>query len=632
MRWYELLIKKIEDAGNDIFIYDLECLFNDRNFYKDLSQKYDIFKYETDGDYYQFKNSKSSKSKLIYSNKYVMRSFTENALKISSSDVFNNLDENIIKNMDIKYFQRVFDYCRESEANNFTINRENTLDIIFQSIWGINLSMLYNPTENLRVGLEYLIDKKNLDDFVIEKISNNLDINFKELSQDENKLNCFIESLILNFISENQFRHKFDLSDNLIQYYLSKYDLKSEKISDKIDEKLLIKYPWLIKFKLQSDSEDLIIKKINSEILDFERYYDKIFEDDILDLNDIEEVFKLSKKFFTIIYEIQINNLKLDDFNISEIKDDINGIFKLLVQDNFYEQLFDYPYDKRPFTVDRILDYIMQNFSNENIALIVMDGMSYDEWFILKNYLNDFEISELESFSILPSITEFSRTSIFTGKTPNRFLDESFHKKYNAEPKGFEDFFMEKDVSENDILWGRIDLNNDVVKIKQDDSLEFEYLKGYKALGLLCNLFDDESHSIKVFGENKSNLYNNINSAINSSNLINLIKNLKETGYVIILTADHGNVYCEGNGIKPNKMLEFEAKSKSTRCLIYENENFADEVVNKNPQECLKLNYNIISDELYLVFAINGCFGNKTAITHGSFTPEECIVPVVILE
>ena len=82
MRWYELLIKKIEDAGNDIFIYDLECLFNDRNFYKDLSQKYDIFKYETDGDYYQFKNSKSSKSKLIYSNKYVMRSFTENALKI----------------------------------------------------------------------------------------------------------------------------------------------------------------------------------------------------------------------------------------------------------------------------------------------------------------------------------------------------------------------------------------------------------------------------------------------------------------------------------------------------------------------------------------------------------------------
>ena len=83
--------------------------------------------------------------------------------------------------------------------------------------------------------------------------------------------------------------------------------------------------------------------------------------------------------------------------------------------------------------------------------------------------------------------------------------DEEYikHKiKYNAEQKGFEEFFIDRDIPENDILYGHIDLNQKIVK-NLNDKIEFEYLKGYKALGLVCNLFDDESHSIKIFGENK---------------------------------------------------------------------------------------------------------------------------------
>lgn len=629
MKWYDSLIKKIEDNGNSLFLYDLECLLNDKNFYKDLSQKYEIFCYKEDSDYFHFINLDSSKSKLIYSNKHVQRSFTQNAIKISSRDVFDKLDYNILKNMDVKYYQTLFNYCMESEANNFIISRENTLDIIFQCIWGINLSLLFNPTENLRVALEYLIDETNLDDFIIEKISNNLKINLKELYGDDVKIHKFIEDLIINYISENQFRHEFDLSNNYIQYYLTKYDLKSQIVSDNLNEKVLNKYPWLIKFKLTSDSKEQKLRKINSEILEFEMYYDKIYADDILDLNDWNDIFKLSKKFATILYEIQSNELKLDDFNMNEYYNKTKILFKSILEEKLYVQLFNYSYKDKPYTVDRILDFINFNFKDENIALIVMDGMSYDEWFILKEYLDDFKIKELESFSILPSITLFSRTSIFAGKTPNKFLTEAHKIKSNAEEKGFKEFFMGKNILENDILYGRIDLNNEIVK-NHKEQIEWEYLQGYKALGLICNLFDDESHSIKIFGENKSNLYKNIKSAIDSSNLINLIKKLKEYGYKIILTADHGNIYCEGNGIKANKMLEFE--HKSSRCLIFDNELFADKIVETNPQECFKYQYNILSKDLFLVFAVDGCFDNNASITHGSISPEECIVPVVILQ
>ena len=629
MKWYDSLIKKIEYYGDNIFLYDLENLLSDRNFLKDLSEKYEIFQYEFDEDYFKFKNFKSSKPKLIYSNKNIKRFFTKNALKISVSDVFENLDELIISHMDVSYYQKIFDYCMESKFNNIIISRENTQNIIFQCVWGIDLATLFNPTVNLRIGLEYLIDKKNIDDIIIEKISNNLNIDFKEINEDENKINKCIESILLNYIKENQFNHKYDLNDPLIQYFLSKIDLKSKNLSDNIDDNLLNTYPWLIKFKFNSNSKDLIIKKINSEIIDFQRYYDKIYEDDILDLNDLEDIFKLTNKFFTIIYEIQINELNLNDFNYDNLNKKISSLFKSIVCENIYEQLFNYPYNKKPFTVDRILDFINFNYKYENIALIVMDGMSYDEWFILKNYLDSFKIKELESFAILPSITSYSRTSIFTGKTPNRFLDENNKVKYNAESKGFEKYFVDKGILENDILWGRIDLNNNIVK-NPKKQLEFKYLKGYKALGLVCNLFDDESHSINVFGENKSNLYKNIKSAIESSNLIDLIYNLNENDYKIILTADHGNIYCEGNKIKPNKMLEYERKS--TRCLIFDSEILADKIVDENPDDCFKFKYNLLSNELFLVFAVNGCFGNNAAITHGSYTPEECIVPMVILE
>ena len=628
MKWYDSLIKKIQNYGNNIFLYDLDGLLDDRNFLRDLSINYEIFKYEKDEDFFRFKTSKSQ-SKLIYSNTDIRRSFIKNPLFISINDVFENLNHSIMRNTDVSFYQKIFDYCEESESHNLTISPENTENIIFQSVWNIDLGMLFNPTNNLKVALDYLINKRRLDDSIIQIISEKIGVDLRSLVSDDNKIKDWVESLILNFMDENQFNHKFDLSDNLIQFYFTELDLDSTKISEKIDENLLNKYPWLIKFKLDSDSDDLIVKKIQSDVSELEMYYDKIYYDNKIDQNDLDNIFNLSKKFFKILYQIQINELNLIDFNISEIYKKINHLFKSILNEGVYTSLFNYSYKNKPYTVDRVLDFINLNFKEDNIALIVMDGMSYDEWFILKKYLDSFKIKELESFSILPSITSFSRTSIFTGKTPNRFLDENNKVPYNSEEKGFKQYFQSKKVDENDILFGYIDLNNEHVKNKKE-IVEFEYLKGYKVMGLICNLFDDESHSIQIFGENKSNLYKNIDSAINSSKLVDLLKTLNDEGYKIILTADHGNIYCQGNEIKENKMLQFE--KKSTRCFIYDNESLADKIVNENPKECFKWNYNLLSNDLFLVFATEGFFGKGFSVTHGSYMPEECIVPVIILE
>ena len=47
---------------------------------------------------------------------------------------------------------------------------------------------------------------------------------------------------------------------------------------------------------------------------------------------------------------IQSNDLSLDDFDYGMFNKKINGIFKSIVSENIYEQLFNYPYNKKPFT------------------------------------------------------------------------------------------------------------------------------------------------------------------------------------------------------------------------------------------------------------------------------------------
>lgn len=626
MEWYSSLIKKIKKHENNIFVYDLNHLLDDKNFFKELSSIYKIFKYKNDNDYFQFKAFTSDKPKLIYSNKNIRRNFFKNIISISIEDVFPYLNADILENIDVTYFQKIFDYCNQFKS----VNPNETQNIIFKSVWGVDLGELYSPTNNLKVALDYLIRNKELDSSILKIISNNLNIDLNLLSNDEYKKYNWFEKLFLNYIDEDPFVHKYDLSDELIQYYLSKIEFKSNVVSDAINEDILVYDPWLIKFKKGISSSNLIEKKVKSKFNEINETLNKIYEDNKIDLNDLDDIFDLSRKFAQIIYLTQTNNLSLHKFDIENYYFKFNKLFKSILDENVYEQLFYYPFNIKPYTVDRILDYINYNFKDESIVLLVMDGMSYDEWFILKEYLDDFDIHEMESFSILPSITSFSRTSIFTGKTPNGFLENNKIKS-STEEKGFINYFNKK-ISTNDILFGRVDLNNNLIKSRQNN-IQFKYLKGYKRIGLICNLFDDESHSINIFGEYKTNLYKNIKNAIESSNLIGLLGQLKESGYIIILTSDHGNVYVKGNGIKPNKMLEFD-NGKSTRCLIYDSELLANSFVEENSNMCFKWNYNLLSNNLFLVFSLNGFFGNENSyqITHGGFLPEECIVPVVILK
>ena len=125
-----------------------------------------------------------------------------------------------------------------------------------------------------------------------------------------------------------------------------------------------------------------------------------------------------------------------------------------------------------------------------------------------------------------------------------------------------------------------------------------------------------------------------IKNEIESSKIIDFIKQLKNDRYIVVITSDHGNIFCKGNGIKTNRNLEFDIR-ESRRCLIFDRDTFADEVVNNNPDRTYRYKYAFAPTELIFVLAkSNECFINdkEYAITHGGISPEELIVPMAVIK
>lgn len=630
-KWYTYYLREIKKLGNRVFIIDEYGLLKDLNFYRELNRKYAILKYQNDGEVFKFLNDFSEKPVIVYSEFELKRSFVNKfqIINLNIADVFPDLSPNLLKEIDVSYYQEIYNYYEQIKSEGMDIG--STEDLILKSVWDVDLGHLHSLTENLKVALSVILDKKNIPQIIIDKVSTRLSEDVSALRNDTNKFLAWIRDIVFEYITSirNQTKPKYDLDDNLIQFYLLRISMEYNLDFPFIDESVLNSKNWLSKFK-SSPSKDVLIKKIKSQVeqlnLLIQNFLSKEF-----DLNEIDKLLVLSRLFCEIIYLIQTKDLKFEEFiDIEQTYGQLEAIFRKLVNesDNKYQSLFYYPFNKKPFTVDKILHHITNNYPKKPFALLVFDGMSYDEWFVLRNKLK-YEIEEHEIFAMIPTITSFSRHAIFSGKTPDEFMAQN---KASGESE-FKRFLSNKGIKDDDILFGHLDLKNNCIRNK-NDKIEYANIDGYSAIGCICNLFDDISHEDLITKNHKMNLYKKLDLEINSSSLLEFIDKLKQSGYTIFITSDHGNIFCQGNDIKTNKNLEFEER-KSKRCLIFDKEIFVDNLVHNNPYDIFRYTHNFVPNNLIFLFPkINQCFISKGdySITHGGISPEELIVPFVVIK
>lgn len=265
----------------------------------------------------------------------------------------------------------------------------------------------------------------------------------------------------------------------------------------------------------------------------------------------------------------------------------------------------------RPVLLNKVNDFIRKG--NEKIALIVMDGMSFENFFTIQRMIahEPFTYDVQASFSFFPTVTSVARQSIFSGKLPRE------HAKpfsLDNEEKQWFSYWQDHGYRSSEITY---------LKIKETDE-EFDIPPQTKIVGIIVNICDDLMHGEL---QGLDGLLQGIEAWKKKMGLVHLIESLLKHDFSVYMTADHGNTsaIAEGRFTKPGVLAE----PASRRAVIYQSYLDARELDKFKTKEYIGT-YLPEGYTAYL-FECGTCYGNRGTeyITHGGMTLEETIVPFV---
>jgi biotin operon repressor len=264
---------------------------------------------------------------------------------------------------------------------------------------------------------------------------------------------------------------------------------------------------------------------------------------------------------------------------------------------------------KGPKIVSKILDYLSFNYLEDKIALIVIDGLAYWQYELLKGKLPNRKNEDV-IYSWIPSITQLSRQAIFRGDNPQ--VD------YRQGPVNEERLWFS--------YWKAKGLNQFEVKYNHENS-DLSNIQNVSKFALVFKDLDDKMHS----SSDLSDLLDLTENWIERSNIISLINELKKAGFKVFLTTDHGNIQAKGwRGLNGREKLGTnKSGSKSQRHIEYSDEWLFDEFITNNPE----LTNSIVMEGQAIYFSSDLSFSNESKlVTHGGAHILEVLIPFIEFE
>ncbi|MFZ4413821.1 MAG: PglZ domain-containing protein [Bacteroidales bacterium] len=282
-----------------------------------------------------------------------------------------------------------------------------------------------------------------------------------------------------------------------------------------------------------------------------------------------------------------------------------NDIFQEVIKSS-YDQIKNSSAVKKPKIVSKILDYLNFNFSDDKLALIVIDGLAFWQYELLKNKLPESKVEDV-IYSWIPSITQLSRQAIFRGDRPQIIYnqgpvsEEKLWKNYWKE-KGFNDFEI-KYNHENIVLGNLGNITKFAIVFKD---------------------LDEKMHS----SSDNKDLLKLTENWIERSKIYIVIQELLDAGFRIFLTTDHGNIQARGwRSLKGREKLGTnKSGSRSERHIEYTDQWLSDEFLNSNPN----IKDDIVIQDQAIYFKTDLSFSQKTTlVTHGGSHLLEVLIPFI---
>lgn len=275
--------------------------------------------------------------------------------------------------------------------------------------------------------------------------------------------------------------------------------------------------------------------------------------------------------------------------------------------------------------VPRFLSRTLESKATERVALLVMDGLSLDQWVAIRKILssqnNEFEFRESAVFAWVPTLTSVSRQALFSGKPPYYFAQSL--KSTSGEERLWRLFWETQDVSRQDIAYIKSLSDGEPAVIDK-------VINPGKTIvaGLVVDMVDQIMHGVKM---GSCGMHSQIRQWVKKGFPSALINRLFDYGYEVWLTSDHGNIECTGQG-KPSEGVL--AESQGQRARIYSNQELRAKTATSFPF-AYQWSCPGLPDDFYpLLAGGHDAFAPKgeQLLAHGGLSIEEVIVPFVKIE
>ena len=273
-----------------------------------------------------------------------------------------------------------------------------------------------------------------------------------------------------------------------------------------------------------------------------------------------------------------------------------------------------------PKMVHQIPHYLSRK-AEHKIALVVLDGMSFTQWYSIRGYLREsgFSFEEHAVFSWVPSVTSVARQSIFSGKEPRDFADtidttrkEKFYWEQFWEQEGFVKQYVAYEKS---------------LGLEPYNSLNLIYRKmpNVRIYGAVIDVIDQIMHGAT---QGLKTIQSEIKTWLNSNYLVQFLTDLIAAGFEVYLTSDHGNVECTGRGRIPQGVT---VETKGERFRTYQSKIIRDQTALEHPDTVIWDDTSLPDDYFVLLANDKRAFTTKNdkIVTHGGIHIEEVIVPFV---
>jgi hypothetical protein len=259
------------------------------------------------------------------------------------------------------------------------------------------------------------------------------------------------------------------------------------------------------------------------------------------------------------------------------------------------------------------------------VALLVVDGLSMDQWLVIRGALvsqkPSLRLSEQAVLAWIPTLTSVSRQAAFAGKTPFYFPNSIETTK--QEKTLWEMFWTDKGYTADQVAY---------VKGLGDGSLESvaELLARpqVRIAGLVVDKIDRIMHGMEM---GTAGMHNQVGLWARQPYLVELLDLLLDYGFRIYLTSDHGNVEATGCGSpKEGDVADY----RGQRVRVYRYASLRRQVSERFPAAIEWDTIGLPENYFALLAPPRKAFIQETqrCVSHGGISLEELIVPLVQIE